>query len=65
VKKPLSPHARRVLANLPTPTLEINPGVTRKLVAEGLARHVSLPSPYPTHKGGNCDHLEAVPEPEA
>lgn len=60
--KPLSSHARQVLAGLikygPTPSQEINPGVCRKLVLEGYATDKMLPSPY--KKGGEVPHLVAT-----
>lgn len=59
--RPLSDHARNVLRGLQrgaVPTLEINPGVVSRLMTEKLASIVMLPSPYPTHKGKYCNHLQ-------
>lgn len=62
--KPLSEHALAELGNIvrrPEPRCGVNPGVARKLVAEGLAEEVMLPSPFKIHKGGNTGHLKATP----
>lgn len=57
---PLSELGHNVLKELfvsPTPAQEINPGLARKLVGEGYAERVMLPSPYPTHKGKKIEFL--------
>lgn len=56
---PLTAHAKGVLRLLscdPRPSQEINPGVIRRLLCEGLIEIVDLESPYKTHKGGTCKH---------
>lgn len=58
---PLSVHALKQLHQLSwhaIPTVSINPGITNRLLRENLAEIVSLPSPFKTHKGGNCNHLQ-------
>jgi hypothetical protein len=48
----------RFMAKEPLPRCGINPGIVNKLLSEGLARSVQLPSPFAAHKGGDCEHLE-------
>ena len=58
---PLSKHALAELKNLskqPEPTNGINPGVVDRLERGGLAVVVQLPSPFKSHKGRNCAHLQ-------
>lgn len=60
---PLSEHALSVLGSIatdPKPCSQINPGVIRRLLDEGLAETVDLPSPYATHKGRSILHLKAT-----
>jgi hypothetical protein len=62
--KPLSEHALAELGNIirkPEPAVGINPGVRKKLLTEGLAEVVHLPSPFAVHKGGNTQFLKATP----
>lgn len=57
---PLTDHARDCLKSLdhgPRPRQEFNPGVVNRLLREDLAAVVSLPSPYPSHKGACTEHL--------
>jgi hypothetical protein len=57
----LTKHSLQELKNLdyrPIPTCSINPGVVNKLIKEGFAKNVYLKSPFPSHKGGDCSHLE-------
>ena len=59
--RPLSPHAIAELRNMayaPEPACAINPGVLSRLLREGLIEMVDLPSPFKTHKGGNCQHAK-------
>lgn len=59
-RKPLSEHARtelRWLAQSPVARNSINPGVVWRLLEDGLAESAMLPSPYPTHKGRDIEHL--------
>lgn len=61
--KPLSQHARGELnhvARSPVPCSSINPGVCRRLLADGLAEIVNLKSPFPTHNGSPIQHLRAT-----
>lgn len=46
------------LAAAPQPRQEFNPGVRDRLTREDLAAEVDLPSPYKSHKGRNCPHLQ-------
>ena len=58
---PLSVHALgklREIARAPTPTADVNPGVVNRLLREQLVEPVMLPSPFKTHKGGDCEHLK-------
>lgn len=60
---PLSEHAFSVLGSAtkaPIPCNQVNPGVIRRLMDEGLAETVNLPSPYATHKGKHISHLKAT-----
>lgn len=41
----------------PVPSQQFNPGVCRKLIAEGLATAVELPTPYKT-RSGMISHME-------
>ncbi|WP_446807984.1 hypothetical protein ACH50O_11755 [Methylomonas sp. 2BW1-5-20] len=57
----LSKHAiaeLRHIKEFPVPTCSINPGVASKLIREGLAISVMLKSPFKSHKGGDCPHLQ-------
>jgi len=59
----LKKHSLRILQDLvkrPLPTSQINAGVVFKLRNEGLAELVSLPSPFPTHRGRNVSHLKVT-----
>lgn len=59
--KPLSEHALeelRCMRDMPTARGVINPGVSHKLIDEGFAEVVMLPSPFPTHKGKLIEHLK-------
>lgn len=61
--RPLTEHARAELREIiarPVPRVSINPGVAHKLVSEGLAEEVQLPSPFKVHKGGYTAHLQAT-----
>jgi hypothetical protein len=61
--KPLSKHALAELRDIvraPVPRCGVNPGVARKLEAEGLVEEVQLRSPFKVHKGGNTAHLQAT-----
>lgn len=61
--KPLSEHAIAELKDIaakPVPCLSVNPGCLHKLCTMGLARIVSLPSPFKTHRGRNIEHIEAT-----
>jgi hypothetical protein len=42
---------------MPVPRREVNPGVVRKLLEEGLVDSVMLRSPYKTHMGADTEHL--------
>jgi hypothetical protein len=58
---PLSAHALGVLGWLlqgPMPRMRINPGVVDRFEREELAREVWLPSPFASHKGATCAHIE-------
>lgn len=58
---PLTEHAKgvlRSLANGPTPTQTVNPGVTNRLLREGLAEEVMRPSPFASHRGRPLAHLQ-------
>lgn len=60
--RPLSKHAREVLASLGgsgRPSQDINPGVVNKLVSEGLAELYEAPSPYRTKAGTRCTWIRA------
>lgn len=60
----LSEHAKGVLQMLrdgPRPRREFNPGVVNRLLRNDIVETVDLPSPYKTHKGGNCEHLRITP----
>ena len=60
---PLTEHAFSVLGSItttPRPCNQVNPGVIRRLMDEGLAETVNLPSPYATHKGKPILHLKAT-----
>jgi hypothetical protein len=62
---PLTPfalNALREIAKTPAPTMTINPGVTNRLLREGLVELVELPSPYKKHRGGTCWHLRITDE---
>ena len=57
---PLSEHALGVLRDLaqaPKPTQGINPGVVNRLQRGDLAEVVNLPSPFASHRSGDCPHL--------
>lgn len=57
----LTPSVRNALERLiaaPIPSVEVNPGVARKLRDERWATDVDLPSPYKTHKGRLTGHLQ-------
>lgn len=61
--RPLSAHARaelRDIATAPVPACSVNPGVIRRLSVQGLVELVDLPSPFPTHKGRNIQHLQVT-----
>ncbi|MGZ8172853.1 MULTISPECIES: hypothetical protein [Methylobacter] len=47
----------RYMAQGPVARQSINPGAVWRLVEDGLAESVMLPSPYPTHKGQDIEHL--------
>lgn len=49
--------ALRKIKETPTPSQEFNPGVTGKLVREGLAELILLPTPYKT-RSGKIEHLK-------
>lgn len=58
---PLSDHSIGVLrqiAKSPMPTMEVNAGVIGKFCTEHLVDLVQLPSPYKSHKGGECEHAQ-------
>ena len=57
----LSKHARAELEDMackPVPRSGVNPGVARKITAEGWARSVQLPSPFKNSQGRTVEHLE-------
>ena len=57
---PLTVHARGKLADIalaPVPTCAVNAGVVNRLLREDLVEIQHLPSPFKTHRGGNCSHL--------
>jgi hypothetical protein len=59
----LSDHALAELADIrrkPVPSCSVNPGVARRLIADGLVEIVELPSPFKTHKGARIAHLQAT-----
>lgn len=60
----LSSHAaaclKQIVSEGPLPAQQFNPGVIGKLVREGLATCVHLPSPYKTGNGKMIPHLEAT-----
>lgn len=56
----MTPSIRAALEDLQVrarPAQSFNPGVASKLVRDGLVRSVQLPSPYPTHRGKDIEHL--------
>ena len=58
---PLSAHALDELADIarkPVPCNAVNPGVGNRLMREDLVEVVNLPSPFKTHKGGDCAHYQ-------
>jgi hypothetical protein len=55
--KPASLDALRRIAEKPVPRQELNAGVSNRLLREGLAESVDLPSPYASHKGRDIEHL--------
>lgn len=61
---PLSPYAaaclKQIVSEGPVPAQQFNPGVIGKLVREGLATCVQMPSPYKTGNGKMIPHLEAT-----
>jgi len=57
----LSSHAVTALYAIerrPEPSQRFNPGVKRKLVSEGFATHIMLPSPYIRSRGSKIGHLQ-------
>lgn len=63
VTHPLTEYARGKLEELragPKPSRNYNPGLVNRLTREPdpLATIVSLPSPFPSNKGGKIPHLQ-------
>lgn len=60
---PMSPQALRAQAALkdgPAPKATLNPGIVDRLIREGTAELVWLPSPYKTHKGRSIMHIRLI-----
>lgn len=61
--RPLSPHAQLVLLDIayqPKPRVQVNPGLVDRLtrMPDPLCVVVDLPSPFRTHRGKTCPHLQ-------
>ena len=59
-QRPLTEHALSVLqgiAKAPLARLLVNPGVSTRLLRDGLVEDVLMPSPFKSDKGKPCSHL--------